>query len=236
VVSLARTEKQRLLAAAPLFASLTERHLDELASVARTRSLERREELFHRGDEGTQIYVIASGKLKVLTTSLDGDDVMFNITGPGEMIGEVALFSGRPRTASVSAIEPSELLVLDRGDFLNCVRRDPDVAIKLLGVLGDHIGRMSELVEDMLFLNLPVRLAKKLLRFARTDGEETAEGVRINLKLSQEEWGDLVGTTRESVNKQLRAWTEEGVVRMDGGYVLILRADALEALAGCALL
>jgi CRP/FNR family cyclic AMP-dependent transcriptional regulator len=233
---LSKPEKHRLLAAAPLFTSLADEHLDQLASVARTRSLGKREELFHRGDEGTQIYVIATGKLKVLSTSVDGDDVMFNITGPGEMIGEVALFSGRPRTATVTAIEASNLLVLDRRDFLDCVRREPEVAIKLLGVLGEHIGRMSELVEDMLFLNLPVRLAKKLLRFARTDGEKTAEGWRINLKLSQEEWGDLVGTTRESVNKQLRAWSEEGVVRTDAGYLVILQPKALETLAGCALL
>jgi CRP/FNR family cyclic AMP-dependent transcriptional regulator len=236
MASLSKPDKHRLLAASPLFASLSEAHFDGLASVARTRNVAKREELFHRGDEGTQIYVIATGKLKVLTTSLEGDDVVFNITGPGEMIGEVALFSGRPRTATVTAIEPSTLLVLDRGDFLGCLRQEPEVAIKLLGVLGEHIGRMSELIEDTLFLNLPVRLAKKLLRFSRTDGEQTAEGLRINLKLSQEEWGDLVGTTRESVNKQLRAWTEDGVLRLDAGYVVILQPNVLETLAACSLL
>jgi len=228
--------KSRLLAHAPLFAGLGERHLHDLAAVARTRHLEPREELFHRGDEGTQIYVIATGKLKILTTSVDGDDVMFNITGPGEMIGEVALFAGRRRTATVTAIEPSDLLVLDRRDFLACLRRDPEVAIKLLGVLAVRIARMSELMEDVLFLNLPIRLAKKLLRLAQSDGEPTPDGVRIKLKLTQEEWGDLVGTTRESINKQLRVWSDKGMVRMEGGFVVIARQDALEALADRALL
>ena len=119
------------------------------------------------------------------------------------------------------------------GTVLACLRRDPEVAVKLLGVLAERLLHLSEMVEDTLFLNLPVRLAKKLLAFAESDGEKTPEGIRIQLRLSQEEWGDLVGATRESVNKQMRAWTEEGLIRLERGYVTLRRPDAMEALAHC---
>jgi CRP-like cAMP-binding protein len=93
---------------------------------------------------------------------------------------------------------------------------------------------VSELVEDTLFLNLPVRLAKKLVHYASIYGDEDEnEDVRINLKLSQEEWGDLVGATRESINKQMRAWTEQDILSTDAGFIVIHRPEALEKLAGC---
>jgi CRP-like cAMP-binding protein len=94
---------------------------------------------------------------------------------------------------------------------------------------------VSELVEDTLFLNLPVRFAKKLVHYTAIYGEPTADGVRIRLRLSQEEWGDLVGATRESINKQMRAWTEDGVISLERGYVLVHRPAQLEQLAGCSL-
>jgi CRP-like cAMP-binding protein len=101
-----------------------------------------------------------------------------------------------------------------------------------MALLAERVRNLSQLVEDTLFLNLPVRLAKKLVAYAASHGERTPEGIRIALKLSQEEWGDLVGATRESVNKQMRAWTDQGLIRLDQGYVVIRRAQALEALAG----
>ena len=98
-------------------------------------------------------------------------------------------------------------------------------------MIAERLKRVSELVEDTLFLNLPVRLAKKFAALARSYGEETDGGLRINLKLSQEEWGDLVGATRESINKQLRSWSQEGIIKVDKGYVLIREPAALERLA-----
>lgn len=233
---LSPTGKRELLAGVSLFAGLDPRELDTLVGVARSKEVKAKAELFHKGDSGTQVYVIVEGRLKVLTTSSEGDDVVFNILGPTEMIGEVALLTGLPRTATVSALEACTLLVIDRRDMLAVLRREPEVAIKLLGVLGERLGRVSELVEDTLFLNLPIRLAKKLVRFARSDGEKVEDGLRIDLKLSQEEWGDLVGATREAVNKQLRSWSQDGLVRLEKGYVVILKPDEIETLAEFVLL
>jgi CRP-like cAMP-binding protein len=232
VPSITSSEKLKLLANVELFSDFSTKQLEAVSLVARNKTLQRREELFHKGDHSEEVYVIASGKLKVLTTSAEGDDVVFSILGPREVFGEVALLGATSRTASVSAIEDCQLLVIGRRDFTSFLRTNPEVSAKLLSVLAIRLKRVSELVEDTLFLNLPLRLAKKLLSLSRAYGEEAAEGIRIDLRLSQEEWGDLVGTTRESVNKQMRKWTEAGIIQVDHGYVIILNPVELEKLAG----
>jgi CRP/FNR family cyclic AMP-dependent transcriptional regulator len=232
VIPLTRDEKRSLIANVSLFSALSERDLDALIAVARTTRIAAREQLFHKGDQGTQVFVVIRGTLKALTTSEEGDDVVFSILGEGEVFGEIALLGRPQRTATVSAITPCELMMIDRRDFLAFLRSHPDAAIELLSVLAERLTRVSELVEDTLFLNLPVRLAKKLVHLARTHGEKLADGVKIDLKLSQEEWGDLVGATRESINKQLRAWIETGLITLEHGYVVIHRLRDLERLAG----
>ncbi len=228
-----REEKLSLLSGVPLFSGLSDGELSELLQVTRTRALKAREELFHKGDEGTEVYLVVRGTLKALTTSDEGDDVVFTILGPGELFGEIAFLGNPERTATVSALTDCELLGIDRRDFLAYLKGRPEASIKLLAVLANRLKRVSELVEDTLFLNLPVRLAKKLIHYASLYGTEKDGVVRIGLKLSQEEWGDLVGATRESINKQMRAWNEEGIIGVDAGYVLIKKPEALEALAGC---
>jgi CRP-like cAMP-binding protein len=231
-VPLTPSEKLALLANVELFADLSEKQLSGIGDVARNKSLKRKEELFHKGDEGRQLFVIVNGKLKALTTSVDGDDVVFSIMGPGEVFGEVALLGATLRTATVSAIEKCELLVIDRRDFMAFLNSNPDISAKLLQVLAARLKRVSELVEDTLFLNLPLRLAKKLSALARVYGQRIDDGIRVDLKLSQEEWGDLVGATRESINKQVRQWVDAEIVRVDKGYLIILKPTELEKLAG----
>ena len=216
----------------PLFQGFAPRDLDALVPAARSITVAARQELFHKGDAGSQLYVVIDGRLKALTTSTEGNEIVFNVMGPREVFGEVALLSESPRSATVRAIERCDLLVLDRRDFLTFLKRSPDVAVRMLTVLVERLVRVSEFVEDVQFLNLPVRLAKKLVLFANRYGRDDKDGaVKIDLKLSQEEWGDLVGTTRESINKQMRAWGDEGLIRVDAGYVTLLRPEAIERLA-----
>jgi CRP-like cAMP-binding protein len=230
-------EKRRILARVPLFARLAEKDVEAIASVSTTRSIKARDELFHKGDEGTQLYVVAQGRLKVVTTSDDGDDLMFCVLDPGEVVGEVGLLADRPRTATVVAMQASDLIVIDRRELGSWLKTRPEVAMELLAVVAERLARVSEFLEDTHFLNLPVRLAKKLVDFSLQHGEATgppgAGHVRIELKLSQEEWGDLVGTTRESINKQFRSWTKEGLIEVEKGRVVILDLDELEKLADC---
>ena len=230
-MALSPARRRELLAKVPLFAGLAPRELEALAGLTRSRALAPREELFHKGDPGNHVYAVVEGTLKVVTTSEAGDDVVFNLVTAGEVIGEIAALCQAERTATLVALTDCELLALDRRDLFAFLRAHPDASLELMVVLARRVRSLSELVEDTLFLNLPVRLAKKLVAFAGSHGESVPGGVRIGLKLSQEEWGDLVGATRESINKQMRAWTDQGTIRVDHGFVVILRLEALEQLA-----
>ena len=211
VPSLTRDEKRRLIANVALFSALSDKDLDALIAVARTTRLAAREQLFHKGDEGTQVYVVIRGTLKALTTSDEGDDVVFSILGEGEVFGEIALLGRPQRTATVTAITPCELLVIDRRDFLAFLRSHPEAAIELLvgarraPQARERAGRGHPVPE-------PAGAARQEARApgAHATASGSTTGVKIDLKLSQEEWGDLVGATRESINKQLRAWTRPG--------------------------
>lgn len=237
MATLTLSQKSALLARASLFSSLAEKDIESIASVATTRTLRARDELFHKGDDGSQIYIVASGKLKVISTSPEGDDVMFCVLDEGEVIGEVGLLAERKRTATVAAVTRCELIVIDRRDFQALLRSRPEVAFELLTVLAGRLARVSEFVEDTHFLNLPMRLAKKLRDFAKTHGEKRTdagfESLLIDVKLSQEEWGDLVGTTRESVNKQFRSWVADEIISLENGRVVIRKQDEIERLADC---
>ena len=228
-----RAERRRTLASIPMFDKLDDRELDALLGAAHPRSVPAGQELFHKGDRGSQVFVILSGRLKVMTTSPEGDDIMFGLMDPGEVFGELGLLLGEGiRTATIVAVDPCELLVLDRREFLPFLRDHPDAAIKLLQSLAERLRRISEFVEDTHFLNLPSRLAKKLIKLSDDYGREATGGVRIDLRVSQTELGDMVGTTRESINKLVRSWSQDGLVSMENGYITIHRPREIQAMAG----
>lgn len=227
-----RAEFEReMLKRTDLFGPLSEEHLDTLIAQAGRRRLKAREELCHKGDEGSQLFLIQTGRLKAVTHSLEGSNVTFTVMGPGEIVGELALLGAGIRSATMIAMEATHLLSFDRRDFLAVVRENGDLAIQLLQVLARRVLRLSDTVADAQFLNLPTRLAKKLLALSMSDGRDVPEGREIQVKLSQGELADLVATTRESINKQIGIWREDGILSMESGRILLHRIAALEEIA-----
>jgi CRP-like cAMP-binding protein len=224
-------DRRELLSRISIFSELSPREIDLLLAVTATKRLKQREVLFRKGDTGSQLYGVLKGRLRVSTAGADGREIIFAYHGPGEVFGEIAVLDSHPRSATIEAVEPSELLTLHRRDLLPFLEEHPKVAISLAGILAARVRTLSEVMEDARFLSLESRLAKKLLHLARSYGRETASGMRIDLKLPQHELGELVGVSRESVNKQLRAWGQEGLVRFDRGYITILDPDGLDAVA-----
>jgi CRP/FNR family transcriptional regulator, cyclic AMP receptor protein len=223
-----------LLERIPVFAGLSRRDLDLLYGITGTRKLRTREVLFRKGDEGATLYGIMRGRLRVFSGA-DSKEVIFNFMDPGEVFGEIALLDAEPRSATVAAVEPVELLTLQRRDFLPFIEQHPKVAIQLATVLAQRLRTLSDAVEDAMLLSIPGRLAKKLLSLAQSYGKPADGGTRIDLKLPQHELGELVGATRESVNKHMRAWSAGGVIRVERGYITVLDEEALESAAGYAL-
>jgi CRP-like cAMP-binding protein len=228
---LSPAQKRELLAQQELFRKLSDRELDDLVQAVQLRRIPPRQELCHKGDAGNQLYLIVDGMLKAQATSAAGDDVVFSIMGPGEMFGELALLRGGRRTATVIAMRDSHLIVIDRRELFPFLRRNPDAALKLLEVLAARVEKLSAKVEDKTFLNLPQRLAKCLFELAERWGRRTGEGIRIEQRFSQSELGDLVATSRESINKQMKSWAKEEVARMSAGAVTILDEKALRRIS-----
>jgi CRP-like cAMP-binding protein len=225
------SEKRELLLKSLVFSQLSAEDLDQLGKFAKSKRVAAKEVIFHKAEPGNQMSLIVSGRVKLSTLSEEGKEMMFGILEAGELFGEIALLDGEERSAAVTAIEPTELLVIERRDFIPFLERHPKVAIKLLATLAARLRLTDEMFEDTLFRNLPSRLAKRFLSLATDYGQETSAGVQIKLKLSQGEIGNLVGTSRESVNKQIRAWEEQGFISFKKGYITIKDSAALEDLS-----
>ena len=222
--------RRELLSKVYIFAGIGDAELDMLAARTVRKQLATREELFHKGDRSDEAYAILRGKLKAAATSEDGREITFSISSEGEIIGEVAMLAGGRRTATVTALTPAEVLVIRRRDLLDVMRRQPEIAIACMAALASRLAHVSEAMEDALFRNLPIRLARLLVTLADEYGVDEPEGTRIDLRLSQTELGNLVGATREAVNKQMRAFEQNGVLVNRDGSIWIVDRAPLEAL------
>lgn len=221
-------EKCKLLANSRLFSKVHITTLESLARYSKTKLFKNREVICRRGDLGSQMYVIASGKVTIHTDSDEGKELGFGFMNAGDVFGEIAMLDGGERTATVKAIEPTVILVIEKRDFIPFIEREPKVAVLLLTTLASRLRSADEHFEDIFFRNLPGRLAKKFLGLAEDYGHPTEDGVQIDLKLSQGEIGKLTGATRESINKQMRAWEIAGLIGCNKGFVTIKDHDALE--------
>jgi len=207
----------------PILGELPRASIQRLLSRATTRKLRRGATIFAKGDAGTQLIAVLSGRVKIVVSSPEGREAVLNVVHEGEVFGEIALFDGCPRTASAIAVTDCELLSIDRRHFLPMVREQPDVAIKLIAILCARLRRSSEQYEDIMFLNLRARVAKLLLRLA----DEVGGPLPRKVLVTQQEMSQMAGMSRESINKQLRAWAQAKWVRLERGGVVVLRPEAL---------
>lgn len=225
-------DKKELLRRHFLLSQFEESDLDKLVEFSSVRRFANRQTIFQKGDPGDGMYGILSGWVKISTFSEDGREITLNLLDRGELFGEIAMLDGKERTADSTAMAPSELLFIDRRDFIPFLEGHPRLYTRMLMTLCERIRWTSGLIEDALFLGLNERLAKKILALANAFGERTVDGIRIDRRLSQQEFGNLAGSSRESINKLLKLWEQEGLIRLDHGHVVVLRPEDLEALIG----
>jgi len=222
---MAAFDKRAVFRDHPLFGVLSAEVIARLASYAHTKAVPAGSTIFAKGDAGNSLFAVCAGTVKVSNQSPDGKDAIFNLINAGEIFGEIALLDGQPRTADARALTDCELMVIERRDFIPLVKSEPDIALKLIEVLCGRLRRTSEQVEDVLFLDLAARLAKTLLSL--TKRSQPAGRVKI----TQREIGQIIGTSRESTNKQLRIWEEYKWIRLERGGVVVLAADKLAEIA-----
>ena len=212
----------------PLFAGLPEADRAVLASLVHRRRQRAGERIFMAGDPGDRLYLIESGTVKICLTSIDGREVTLALLGAGEFFGDLALLDGLPRSSDAVAVDACEFLLLGRDDFLHFVASRPGVALHLLEVLSLRLRNDNELVQDAAFLDIPGRLARVILRLAKSVGHPVADGVLISRRLTQADLAGMIGATRESVNKCLAAYERQGVIMRQHGMIRVLKPDVLE--------
>ncbi len=212
---------------APLFSALDDASAASLRSSMENVKLGKGTVLFSEGDIGDHLYVIVEGKLKLGTSSGDGRENLLSVLGPGEMFGELSLFDPGPRTATATAVTDVRLLSLGHDKVIPWVTEHPQVALDLLGRLSQRLRRTNEVVGDLVFSDVPGRVAKALIDLGERFGKETPEGLYVNHDLTQEELAQLVGASRETVNKALADFAGRNWIRLDGRAVLILDVERL---------
>jgi CRP-like cAMP-binding protein len=222
------SSKLAVLRKHPIFCDLDSEALDQLCRYAKPISLKRGATIYSKGDPGSSLYVVISGTAKMSISSPDGRSAILNLIGPGEIFGEIALLDGRERTADATANTNCEVFIIDRRDFLPFVRSQPALAMKFIELLCARLRWTSDQVEQIILQDLPGRLASALIRL--TERHKAAQG-GSTIAVTQQEISEMVGMTRESINKQLRAWSTRKWVRLEHGAIVVLDAEPLHALA-----
>jgi CRP-like cAMP-binding protein len=210
----------------PLFAGFSATELRDLASFVRPRRYPKSSIIFHQGDPGTTLYLIETGEVKLTVTADTGKEVILALLGPGAFFGELSLLDGEPRSANAVARVDCKLGVLDREHLLRVLAEHPPATASLLSVVARRLRRTTAQVHDAVFLDIPARLAKVLLQLTETKSQ-SPDGLLSPPKLTQEELADLVGGTRESINKCLGIFARQGLVRRHRGMVTVLMPEEL---------
>jgi CRP/FNR family transcriptional regulator, cyclic AMP receptor protein len=212
---------------APLFSTLDKETAAALMESMTTTRLDRGEVLFREGDQGDRLYVICEGKIKLGQANVDLREKLLAILGPGEMFGELSVFDPGPRTATATAVTETRLIALGHQDLYTFLSSRPTVATNLLGALARRLRRTNETLADLVFTDVPGRVAKALLDLSLRFGRPVEAGLLVAHDLTQEELASLVGASRETVNKALADFVSRGWIKLEARAVVLTDAERL---------
>lgn len=211
-----------------LFRGLPASTIERIAALATRRSYKSDAVVFLRGDPGDALYGVVKGRVRITASGPQGKEVFLNLMEPGDAFGEIALLDGEPRTASAITAAPTELIVIQREQFLALVQHEPKLAVHLIELLCKRVRWTSEQMEDSSLLAAPARLAKRLLSLAAMPGAATHNGSQV--KISQEQLAQFLGLSRQIVNKHLQTWKRKQWISLGRGRVVIENERALRTL------
>jgi CRP-like cAMP-binding protein len=213
-----------------LFAQLGDSDSDALLAHATVARYGEGSQIFAKGDPGNSMMAVLRGRIIISSPSLDGRQVVLTVFRDGDVFGEIALLDGKERTADATAMTDCELLVVPRRSLLALLERRPDLCVCLMVVLCERLRRTNEQVEDLAFLDLEARIAKVLIRLSEENGDGSTAATPAGVKISQRALGELVGGSRESVNKHLQDWKRSGIIAVEKGAIVIRDLEALAEL------
>ncbi len=217
-----------VLREAPLFSGLDDEAAEALSASMVEHRLMRGEVLFREGDEGDQLYVMTDGKVKLGRTSADGRENLLAILGPGQMFGELSLFDPGPRSATATAVTDCTMQSLAHDELGRWLDGRPEVARGLLVQLAVRLRKANDVVADLVFSDVPGRVAKALLDLSSRFGRVGDDGIHVHHDLTQEELAQLVGASRETVNKALADFASRGWLRLEARSVVLMDVERLK--------
>ena len=217
-----------VLKKAPLFAGLEDEAATALSSAMGKLHLHKGDVLFHEGDSEDRLYIVVSGKIKLGRTGSAGRENLLAVLGPGQMFGELSVFDPGPRSTTATAVTACELRTLEHDELIPWLTDRPEVAQGLLCQLAARLRRANDVVADLVFSDVPGRVAKQLLELAQRFGDKRDDGMHVHHDLTQEELAQLVGASRETVNKALADFAARGWIRLEPRSVTILDVERVE--------
>ena len=212
---------EAVLRKTPLFASLTDAELQALATRATRKRYGKDEQLFAEGDPCTGLYLVAAGKIRIFKLSPSGREQVLAVEGPGSSFAELPVFDGGNYPAAASAVEDTEALFISRKDFQGFCREHPDVALKVIAVVGSRLRRLVGIIEELSFTTVRQRLIALILRLAQAEGVRSSEGVRIELTKTHQDLAAELGTVRELVSRNLSRLVAEGFLDVEGRKIVV---------------
>lgn len=216
-----------LLRQTALFGEVDDETLTHLAERAVERTYKKGQLIFYQGDPAEALFVVIEGRIKVVVTSEDGDEMLLVTLDPGDVFGEIAVIDGEPRSASAETLEETKVLMLTRATFLETLRGSPEMTESLLRSLGAVLRRLTEQTADLVFLDLHGRVAKLLLGMAEKQ-DPAAEGIELDVHLTQTDLASMVGGSRQSVNQILRSFERRGYLEVHGRKLVLKDPEALK--------
>jgi CRP/FNR family transcriptional regulator, cyclic AMP receptor protein len=222
-------DRRRIFERHFLLGRLGSAEIDALLTYSRVEHYAAGQEIFAKGSPGQSLLAVLRGSVRISSISLAGKEIVFNIIKAGEIFGEIGMLDGGGRSGDATAITDCELLVLNRRDFVPLLENHADICLMLIRILCQRLRQTSEQVEDLLFRQLEARIAKALLQLAGHPGQDP-HSATLELHLSQTELGHIVGSSRESINKQLQVWQRAGLIDIAKGAIRIRDAAAIEQL------
>jgi CRP-like cAMP-binding protein len=216
-----------VLASAGLFQGIATEAAEAVAASLEFGEYARGETVFTEGEQGDTLYIVLDGKVKIGRRAADGRENMLSVMGPSDMFGELSLFDPGPRTATATVVTDARLASLAHAALRPWLTNRPEIAEQLLRVLARRLRRTNDALADLIFTDVPGRVAKQLLALSERFGSVEPEGTRVHHDLTQEELAQLVGASRETVNKALADFASRGWVRVDSRALTILDAERL---------
>lgn len=214
-----------------LFDGMTPSEMQEMERITRMQEVKRRQPLYLPGDPSSNVYLLKKGRVKLANTGASGKEVTFDILEPGEVFGELEVLEGLPRETAAEALDDAMICVIRREDFDRYLETHPNITVKLTKLIGLRLRKIQSRIEDLVFRDVPARLAHLLVELSKSAGVNEREGIRLRAKLTHQEMANLIGCSRETVSTIIGQFRDQGLLHIDGRTITLLKPDLLSRIA-----